>query len=399
MDDRPPRAVPHVAHVAAWYPHDADPHLGTFVESHVRSLTPHADCSVIHLRLEKRGAPRWPSFDVEVEYVDERFRVYRASVATPLRRFGVHDYLVRRGFRSVIRRVVREYGPIDLLHVHVRTHITRQVPSLRELRSIPFVLTEHWSFYHLGIMELDPTERERRRREIEDWMGQDRLRFIMPVSEDLAEHLIHGFGAPRDRIRVVPNVADAVFRPADAPPGDGRVRVVLVARWEPPKNPMLFLEALESLPEEERSSFEIDFVGEGSLLAPVGEKAAAMGLARIRLHGFRSKPFVADLMARAHFFVHPTDAENLPTVIIESLCCGTPVLSHAVNGVPELIDDTNGVLCEAGDVPSFAAALRSLLGPYRYDRARIAADARALYSPEAIGRRISEVYHEVLGVP
>lgn len=116
----------------------------------------------------------------------------------------------------------------------------------------------------------------------------------------------------------------------------------------------------------------------------------------ITLKGFQTKTVIAKAMQAAHLFVHPTNRENLPTVIIEALCCGTPVISMNVNGIPELIDDTNGILVEAKNVEALKTALETMISNYDFfDRKSIAQDAHAKFSPEVIGRKFYHLYQQI----
>lgn len=57
---------------------------------------------------------------------------------------------------------------------------------------------------------------------------------------------------------------------------------------------------------------------------------------------------IASELKSAKLLLFPTRNDNLPNMAIESILCGTPVLSHKVGGVPEIINPSNGYLCEAG---------------------------------------------------
>ena len=39
----------------------------------------------------------------------------------------------------------------------------------------------------------------------------------------------------------------------------------------------------------------------------------------------------------ADIYVHPSLADNAPLTVIESLSCGTPVVSFSIDGLPELV--------------------------------------------------------------
>ena len=48
----------------------------------------------------------------------------------------------------------------------------------------------------------------------------------------------------------------------------------------------------------------------------------------------------------ADLFVLPSKEDNLPNVVLESLCCGTPVVGFRIGGMPDMVEDGfNGMLC------------------------------------------------------
>jgi glycosyltransferase involved in cell wall biosynthesis len=55
--------------------------------------------------------------------------------------------------------------------------------------------------------------------------------------------------------------------------------------------------------------------------------------------------------------------DNLPFTVSESLACGTPVIAHAVGGVPEMVDNgRNGYLVLPGDVAGLVSAMAAAIG-------------------------------------
>ena len=59
---------------------------------------------------------------------------------------------------------------------------------------------------------------------------------------------------------------------------------------------------------------------------------------------------LAQLYAAADIFVNPTREDTFPTVNIEALACGTPVLTFQTGGSPEIIDKTCGSVVAKNDM-------------------------------------------------
>ena len=116
-------------------------------------------------------------------------------------------------------------------------------------------------------------------------------------------------------------------------------------------------------------AFECAIVGGGPLERELQAQIDAAQLGEIvTLLGPRPQPEVRCLLAGAQLFVLACVVEtgggsdNLPTVIMEAMAGGTPVISTRVAGVPEMIDDgETGLLAPPNDPPALAAAMEKLL--------------------------------------
>lgn len=79
--------------------------------------------------------------------------------------------------------------------------------------------------------------------------------------------------------------------------------------------------------------------------------------------GFERTSTVADLIrlySDADVFINTSYAETFPTVNLEALSCGTPVITYNTGGSPETIDDTTGIVVPCGDVEALANAIKNL---------------------------------------
>ena len=106
-----------------------------------------------------------------------------------------------------------------------------------------------------------------------------------------------------------------------------------------------------------------------------------------------------DAYNAADVFVLPTMADNLPNTIVESLLCGTPVVSYGVGGVTEQVNDRNGLLVNDRSPESMASALDAFfVAQSNYDRQSIAREAQEQYAvSKAVDKHVN-LYHEILSM-
>lgn len=69
---------------------------------------------------------------------------------------------------------------------------------------------------------------------------------------------------------------------------------------------------------------------------------------------------LAQWYSAASIFVNPTYQDNYPTTNLESLACGTPVITYKTGGSPEAINEKTGIVVEQGDVNGLAEAIMKL---------------------------------------
>ena len=69
----------------------------------------------------------------------------------------------------------------------------------------------------------------------------------------------------------------------------------------------------------------------------------------ISIHRTQSQTELAEIYAAADVFANPTREENYPTVNMEAIACGTPVVTFNTGGSPEMLDETCGAAVAKDD--------------------------------------------------
>lgn len=70
---------------------------------------------------------------------------------------------------------------------------------------------------------------------------------------------------------------------------------------------------------------------------------------------------LADYYNLADIFINPTWQDNFPTTNIESLACGTPIITYNTGGSPEAIDEYTGLIVEKGDIVGLQNAVKVII--------------------------------------
>ncbi len=210
-------------------------------------------------------------------------------------------------------------------------------------------------------------------------------RFVA-LTDAIAEYL-RGYGIPDDRIVVKPN---AVADPGTPPPlGSG---FLFLGRLTAEKGLDLLLDAWHRHPDGALGTLTV--VGDGPL-RPLVEQAAAARTDVVFTGPVDRAGVAAALTSAAVVLATSTWHDVLPTVVIEALAYGRPVLGTDLGGIPYLIGDAGWV------VPPDPAALAAALPTAVAQAAQVSAEARARYdanfTPKVVTARLLDIYASVAG--
>ena len=104
---------------------------------------------------------------------------------------------------------------------------------------------------------------------------------------------------------------------------------------------------------------------------------------------------LVQLYCDADVFVNPTYSDNFPTTNLESLACGTPVITYRTGGSPEAIDEKTGVVVEQGNVNALANAIMCMkVNPLFSEDCRRRAEER--FNKDKCFERYVELYNQLI---
>jgi glycosyltransferase involved in cell wall biosynthesis len=205
------------------------------------------------------------------------------------------------------------------------------------------------------------------------------------------------------RVEVVYAPVDTSTPPAGHTASNGHAVIIQVSRMEPLKGHAVLLEALARLPR--RPDWKCWLAGgaqrehEAQYLASLRARANALGIAdRVEFLGERSD--VRRLLAASDIYCQPNvEPDAFGISLVEAMAAGLPVVTSALGGATEIVDETCGVLVAPRDSARLASELSALLDD-RGRRERLGsqgpARARALCDPALQMPRIAGVLQRAM---
>jgi putative colanic acid biosynthesis glycosyltransferase len=106
---------------------------------------------------------------------------------------------------------------------------------------------------------------------------------------------------------------------------------------------------------------------------------------------------LADIYASSDVFINPTYEDNFPTTNLESLACGTPVITYKTGGSPEAIDDSTGIIVEQGNINKLVDAVNQIKSHGKQNYSDACVDrAHRLYRKEDRYKEYIDLYESLL---
>ena len=194
-------------------------------------------------------------------------------------------------------------------------------------------------------------------------------------------------------VQVIRNGIDlSVFRPVESDfrrrhgiPDDAHLVLGVAFDWGVRKGLDVFVELAERLD----PSYQMVLVGTDDAIDR--ELPARI----LSIHRTQNQQELAGIYAAADVFVNPTREDNFPTVNLEALACGTPVITFNTGGSPEALDDSCGLVVEQEDVDGLLCAIRRVCAERPFSRDTCIARAAAFNMSQQFHQYLS-LYHRVL---
>jgi len=235
-----------------------------------------------------------------------------------------------------------------------------------------------------------------------------RAHHIIAVSESTRRDIVNLLGVPDDKITVIHEAADPLFRPLDRAEAADFVGkrfdlperfILFVSTIEPRKNVQGLLRAYRQFLDDYKLDVALVLVGApGWLCDDVFALVEELGLQKTcRFLGKVSSEDLLHLYNAARCLAHPAFYEGFGLTPLESMACGTPTVVSQVSSLPEVVGDA-ALLVDPEDEEQLIVALWRLVtddGLWAELRDKGLRRASA-FSWEKTARRTLDVYQKVL---
>jgi glycosyltransferase involved in cell wall biosynthesis len=179
--------------------------------------------------------------------------------------------------------------------------------------------------------------------------------------------------AAPSRVTVIPNGVSAQEGKQPKSFDHDKLRMLFVARFAENKGIHILLKAIEELNNEGwGEKLHFDLGGKGPLFEHYSNNNK---FANVNYLGFVSDEQLSSLYDTSDLFVFPTLFEGMPTVVLEAMSYGMPVIVSDVGATAELVDDSNGYLIEKNNVAALKSSIIAFYGLKKEDKQRMSATA------------------------
>lgn len=293
---------------------------------------------------------------------------------------------------------ILQLGRVRHLHGHFCHGATTITWFVSMLTSIPFSFTAHAKDLYLD--ELNPGDLLPRKLAA--------AAFATTCTAANHAHLMR-IAEPGARVRLVYHGLDLdYFRPRPGQPGDVPT-ILSVGRFVEKKGFQFLVEACARL-RKAGLRFRCLLVGDrGDQSERIRQLIRKLNLGEsVFIREAVTQDKLRDLYAQASVFALPCqvvasgDRDGIPNTLAEAMAMAIPVVSTAVSGIPELIDDgIQGLLVPPGDSAALASALQRVLSDRAFrDALGTAGRAKvcAMFDSRRTIRELQELFADALGV-
>lgn len=318
----------HILFLCGWYPSSVLPQNGDFIMRHAEAVSSKHRVSVLHI-ISKPGLSK------------SRFEVDKAS--------NLHSYIayikpsknpILKLFRFwfAYQQLLKQIGSFDVVHLNKLYPFGLFALHLKKLKYLPYIISEHWTGYHLKEQKSLPWVERVLSKTITKNASS-----VCPVSTDLKNSMLKS--GLKGSYEIIPNVVNThLFKPAKKT--TKKFTITHISNLEDQHKNISGMLRVAKQFESSIDSFQWNFIG--GKKNRYKELIDELNFKKNTIHFMDqlSHKKIPKQLTQSDVFVLFSNYENLPCVILEAFACGIPVISTHVGGIHEFFPKDFGFLIE-----------------------------------------------------
>jgi len=371
--------------LASWYPNNNDAFDGDFIQRQARAASLYNDIHVIYVT------------DTEIKTSREEIINSSTGLTEQIIYFKKKTGLLsrlqkqlrwRQLFYTATEDYITKYGKPDVVHVHIPWKTGLIALRLKNKYGLDFIVSEHWGIYNNSIKDNFASKPAVIKGIIKKVFSE--AKHFISVSKYLAEGIRKE--VTEKEYTVIENVVDtSLFYYKEQK--YSRFSFIHVSNMAPLKNISKILKAFSHLITSGADDVQLVLVGNRN--HQYKQEAEELGLLNksVFFRGEISYVDVAKEMQLSHAMILFSETETFSCVTAEALCCGLPVVARKTGALPELINETNGILVDSANENDLVAALLQMKNNYQlFDQKMISEKARKEFDYATIGQKLQALY-------
>ena len=286
---------------------------------------------------------------------------------------------------SLYKKYVSKYGKPDIIHVHCGLYGGLAAKYIKDIYSVPYVITEHSSLvlnnilndYNKNILKI----------------AYDNANYLISVGEKLKSSMME---YTKNKIIVIPNIVNTdEFKVCNNE--REKFRFLSVAYLKKNKRIDLVIESFSRL-KKKYDNIELYIGGAGPEEEYLKDIIYKYNIDKdVKLLGEVSREDLPDCMGNADCFVLPSMFETFGVVYIEALACGVPIISTKCGGPEDFFNENLGYMIEVNNSNELYKAMEnSINNKDRFNKEEISLYIKNRFSKEVIVKEIEKVYNLII---
>lgn len=365
--------------ISSWFPNKIEPTNGNFVQRHAEAVSQLHHVEILHAIGDTEQKEKYV-FDEKLINGIKTLIVYYKNTKNPLLNFLRRINAYKKGFSKMQKP--------DLVHANVLYNSMLFAVYLKLKFRIPFVVTEHWS----GFLKINSSKTSTSKIFIAKKIAGF-ASYILPVSKYLLKDLKDiGF---KNKMKVIGNVVDTNLFHLKKSENE-KFTFLHISNLIQLKNPKKIIDVTNRL-YQKFPDFELQIGGDGDVetLGKLIKEYKAENF--IKTFPMITLAEVSEKMRNSNCFILFSDFESFGCVLLESLSTGTPAIATKVGGIPEIINEKNGVLISNSEEELYDAMKNVLQKKIIFDAPEnLHQYVEKHFSMKIIAQKFDEIYRQVL---